>query len=89
MLNNFFIMRDREQTSALFWHVPSTEICGGGGGNRNRPGGLTQLVYLFKVGIGLGFPQDESIGFEPAQNKGIGFQNGHRFSMMIRVYMSH
>jgi hypothetical protein len=26
-----------------------------------------------------------SIGFEPAPKKLIGFQNGHRFSMIIRV----
>ena len=28
-----------------------------------------------------------ALGFEPAQNEGIGFQNGHRFSMMIRGYI--
>ena len=35
--------------------------------------------------IDLGFPPEMLIGFEPRPKKLIGFQIGHRFSMMIRV----
>ena len=71
----------REQTSALFWHVIGRNWWWRG----RQPAWRSHSTRLFKVGIGFGFPQDESIGFEPAQNEGIGFQNGHRFSMTITV----
>ena len=61
--------------SSVYMHMLRTEIL-----HRRE-----QTTAPIAWGIGLGFPQNESIGFEPAQNEGIGFQNGHRFSMTIRV----
>ena len=46
-----------------------------------QPASWTHLTHF----IDLGFPQKISIGFEAAPEIVIGFQNGHRFSMMIRV----
>ena len=62
--------------SSVYMHMLRTEIL-----HRRE-----QTTAPIAWGVGLGFPQNESIGFEPAQNEGIGFQNGHRFSMTIRVH---